>query len=141
MALTKRTAQWWLAGVWLCGFALLSLVLLFQVSMTSMYEGRIKGLWDWFLPATAPTLGLMIATLVSGSQDSARTDAEKGIFVLALVLSTGYLLILGVLIAVVGLRYSWAPIENSAPLLAAVQGFVTLAIGAFFVRAKSPEPK
>jgi hypothetical protein len=141
MTLTKRKAQWWLAGVWLSGFALLSLVLLYQVSMTNMYEGRSKELWDWFLPATTPTLGLMIATLVGGSQDGGRVEADKGVFLLSLLMSLGYLVVLGVLLALVGLKYSWAPIDNSAPLLATVQGLVTLAIGAFFVRAKGSEPK
>lgn len=136
MALTLRKARWWLAGIWFLLWIALSVLVLLQVTVSPLYEGRSKEVWDWFLPATTPTLGLMLGTLKASSGDD-NVEADSPLFWLALALSVGYLLILGFLIALVARTYSWAPIRDSAPYLAAVQGFVTLALGAFFVRAKA----
>jgi hypothetical protein len=133
-------ARKWLATVWLIGFSVTFFPLLLQTGF-NFYGDKVNELWSWFLPTTVPTLSLIIGILFAGTNNDSLVSKtiDRFLFRLALILSITYLITVGVtyLLQWNSFRNSENPsldlMKRSHLWLSPFQGFVSAAIGAFFV--------
>lgn len=139
MTLTMGTARKRLALLWFTGAGVCFLVLL----LISFFGRKVDvaGLWDWFLPAVVPNLSLIVGVLVYTQRQQAATNqrVEGFLYHLTLGLSLAYLALLLLPLVFFPLTGKTLPelLSVSRLWLAAVQGLVTAAMGAFFVRQDS----
>ena len=125
-----------LAVVWFTGAGLTFVTML----VLAVFGGSERGtkLWDWFLPAIAPNLSLIVGVLFNDLKRKVPRGESVDAFVyrLALWLSVVYLVLLFVtpLLA----PFTDAPLEvdlqNSRVPLSLVQALATTALGAFYVQ-------
>jgi len=136
VTLTIQVARRRLATVWFSGAGLCFLVLL-VISLFGRGANQIE-LWDWFLHASVPNLSLIIAVMVYVQQHDGPKDTpvDGFLYALAFWLSVFYLILLLLPLLVFPLTGKSLPelLETSRLWLAAVQGLVTGAMGAFFIR-------
>jgi hypothetical protein len=131
-------AQKRLAVLWLTSGILLFLLLIFQ-SINGKYGTQSEAAWSWFLPNIMPTLTMIIGVLIiEGRERDHRKSEEPFLFHLAFALSCVYLVVLA-------LTFFAQPLVTMSPLelmrrsnlwLAPIQGLVTTALGAFFVKSQ-----
>ena len=141
MALSMVTAKRRLSIVWFTGAAVLFLVMILQ-TMFDHYGSEAEEAWGWLLPGILPTLSLIIGVLVMDALGkSARAAVVDGfMFWTAFGLSVFYLLM-------VALPILMQPVARLEPLvllrqsnlwLAPMQGLVSAALAAFFVKGETP---
>jgi len=136
MKLTERSAQHWLAGIWIGAALLLTGLVFAQTVLFNIYGADGDKVWKWVLSAVVPTASLMIGVLVAQARAGGaapRRQADSFLFGLAAALSLAYLLALAATIAAAALQYSMAPIDSAGTFLQAFNGLVAAAMGAFFV--------
>ena len=135
MPMTRKAAQWWLAGVWTAAFLALFILLAVETLILSLYEGREGEAWGWFTPLMVPTVALIVGTLVGQTRNgSGDARVSPGVFWLAFSLSLAYLGLVGFTVVVAAVKSSLGPLKTSSWYLGVIQGLVTSALGAFFVR-------
>lgn len=119
---------------------LLGVVLFLQTVVFDLYGEQQKVIWDWFTAAILPNGVLMLGVLASQGK-AVRTDVGTNsvIFGLAMGTSVIYLLAIGIVIGLMGIRYSMRPYESSQLPLQFFQAFNALLIGAFFGAGQSDE--
>ena len=138
--MTLRRARVWLGGTWVVLGLLLGVVLFLQTVVFDLYGEQEKVVWDWFTAAVLPNGVLMLGVLASQAK-AARSDvtANSVLFSLAMGTSVIYLLAIGIVIGLMGIRFSMHPYESSQLPLQFFQGFNALLIGAFFGAGQSDE--
>lgn len=136
--MTRRIAQRWLAGIWIFGFIVISLLLLIQTAISDIYGDEAPRIWNWFKDAVVPTVTLMLGVVIVdiARTDAARRPADRFVFTLSVALSAVYLSAIMVIIGVVANTYSFDAIERSRNYLEIYQGLVAISIGAFFGTAE-----
>lgn len=127
-----------LALVWLIGFIPPFLILAARTFVGTYYAGKETEAWSWFSPNIVPTLGLIISSIAAAGSSKKAGDKQvsSGVFALAFGLSLFYLLLFNLIFFLEPLVDS-APLEifkRSSLFLGIVQGFVTTALGVFFIR-------
>lgn len=130
-----RSARQHLALIWFIGAVPLFLFVL-VLSLTAPQQGT--EVWSWFLPTVMPNLSLIVGVWVSESRAGGAEDGSADSFMYRITagLSVFYLLIIAGLFLLHpyyehGLG-AW--LKASQPWLATLQGLVSLAMGAFYVR-------
>lgn len=142
--ISTRTCKKRLGILWFIGFLILLIVLVIQ-SLFGKYGAKVEEAWAWFLPTVTPTLSLIIGVLVLDAAAARGTDKEiePFIFRLAFGLSAVYL-------ALVALTVLFQPFSSLSALdlmrrsnlwLLPLQGLVTAALGAFFVKGERGKSK
>ena len=126
-----------LAAVWFSGAAVL-FGLLYLQSLTSRYGAREDEAWTWLIAPPTAALSLVVGVLVADAAVRSRSmRTDRFFFRLTLAVSVAFLLAL-LLVFLSPLFADASPLEIMARTrkwLAAFQGIVTAALGAFFVRA------
>jgi hypothetical protein len=130
-ACKQKLGTLWIA----CGGILFFVV--FLQSILGKYDAAAQDAWSWFLPHIMPTMSLIVGSLALGTREAQKVDAF--IYKLAFWLSAFYLCMLALTIFLPPLvADDPLPAMKSANLwLAPLQGLVSAAIGAFFIK-KSP---
>ena len=135
----KRTAQFWLGGVWVGGALLLAIVLLLQTVVYSFLGEHDEELWKWFSTAVLPNTTLMLGVL--GAQAfgarAGGVHANRLLFGMAIFASLLYLIVISIVIALIGIRFSIRPWLSAQLPLAFFQAVTTVLIGIFFVGESS----
>ncbi len=136
--MSTKAAQRYLAGTWIAGFVLLTIVMFSQGVVFGIYGEYGERMWDWFRAATVPTVTLMLGVVVAEalSGDAPDTKADRLLFWAAMVLSLVYLGSLVVVSALVGFRFSIGPVDASLQYMEIQQGVLLVVLGAFFARRK-----
>lgn len=128
-----------LAITWLIGAGLPFLLLVVQ-TLIGHYGDTTQQVWSWFLASVTPTVGLIIAVLATQALQQAIADRPVDAFFyrLSLGLSIFYLLLIWLMLLVAPLSTVELSqmIHDSGAWLGAMQGFVTAALGVFYVREK-----
>lgn len=138
MTITLKGSRIVLAAVWGVGFVVPLAILAAQTFLGTVYHGKESEAWNWFTPNIVPTIGLIVATYASTSSSakSEKKSVSMPLFVIALVLSVLY-------VSALILIFAMTPLTNSPPLetykrsslfLGVIQGVVTGALGAFFIK-------
>ena len=126
-------AQGRLGMLWLCGAAMIGL-LLFVQTVTGKYGGQTARAWGWFFPTVIPTLTVIVTSWLEGRTRKTSKAVDTSVFNLAFGLSFAY-------IALVALTLLAQPFSTSPPLefitssslwLGPVQGLVGIGVGRFF---------
>ena len=130
----KSVARQWLALVWIVGSLILASVLFFQTMVSEIFAGQDVEIWDWLTRALIPNACLMLGVLGAEKlgKESASTFVSRTLVGLAIIISLAYLLALGVVMALIPLRFSLQPIEASSAPLKFFQALVGVVIGIFF---------
>lgn len=131
-ACKKRLAVLWFS------FGLALFVLLVLQSISGKFGPKVEEAWAWFLPTLMPTLSLIVGVLVLDITSPKQRDkrVDPFLFRLAFGLSAIYL----VLVAFIPLLQPFTGIptvdlmKRSNLWLGPLQGVVTAALGAFFVK-------
>ena len=135
--MTLRQSQTRLAQLWFGMAGLIFLLVWFRGLHAPGADGA--GLWSWFLPTVVPTLSLIVGVLVAQARAPARAAGRVDPFLyrLALGMSAFYLLLLALVLLL-------RPFFLERPLgdylaatqvwLAPLQGLVSAALGAFYVK-------
>ncbi|WP_437801003.1 hypothetical protein [Sorangium sp. So ce693] len=140
-----------LALLWMGFFAAILIVVIAQTSfgnvfMTAKGEDLQKSVWQWMLPATTPTLILVMGVLVNcelvaaARQEAQRRRVSKFFFHLTLGASAFYLTI--VLLLPIGAPHKGNAAEAVDMLLQSnvymtpIQGLISAALGVFFLSPK-----
>ncbi len=133
-----RVARRRLALLWFAGAAVVFLLVVGQ-SIGGKYGSAVADAWSWFLPTVLPSLSIMVSVLVLDVRRSSRDrNVDRFVFRLTSWLSVSYLvLVLSTLLLqpIAGVE----PIElmrRSNLWLGPLQGIVTAALGAFFVKGE-----
>jgi hypothetical protein len=128
-----------LARIWFIGGGLVFFIVLVP-SLIGRYGEEVTQAWGWALASVLPTLSLIIGQLVfdavQGTQ-GART-IDRFLFRLTVALSSFYLLAVLLVILVEPFANGIDPVQlmhQSNVALGPLQGLVTAAMGAFFVKA------
>lgn len=120
--------------LWLPCSAGLFLLLLIQ----SFGDGEgTKATWEWIIPLLAPNAALMVGVMVADAKKEQQTEEYIDAFIywLAFLLSVFYMLL--VLTSIVYYELvEGADLQDSKLWLTSVQGLVSLALGAFFVKSE-----
>jgi len=124
------TMLWW-------GWGLLLLLLLAALSSQSAIFGdKAADAWQWFLPNLTPTLLLVgAAAYAKKVPDQVDLTVMKPLFLIALVVSATYLLLLT--ISLIGVLFTTDPLawlSKSNLWLGPLQGLAASALGVFFVK-------
>lgn len=124
------TALWWGWGV------LLILFLVALSSQSAIFGDQTSAAWQWFFPNITPTMGLVgAAAYTKGTSPSVQSEAIKPLFVLALIASLVYLVLLTV--ALLGVFFTPNPIiwlTKTNIWLGTVQTLTASTLGAFFAK-------
>lgn len=126
-----------LAVLWIV-FGSVIFLLLFLQTVRGYYGDLASDAWGWFLPSIIPPLSLIVSVLVLDALGKGiRTaHADPLMFKVAVGLSCGYLTL--VLLTILAQPFAaMAPLElmkQSNLWLGPLQGLVTAALGAFFVK-------
>ena len=123
-----------LAGIWVIGAAMISVLLIVQ-TMGGKYGTQYAKAWAWFLPTILPTLSIILGSVAhEARKEQTDTTASRIAFQLALGMSLFYLvLVLSTLLL--------QPFSSFSPLelmtvshfwLGPVQGLVDIMLGVFF---------
>lgn len=136
---SMTTCKTKLALLWSVGWVVLFVVFLLQ-SVFGHYGENWEGAWGWFLPATMPTLSLIIGVLVMDATGKGVEERQvtRFFFRLTFALSVVYLLTVASAILLQPLA-SLPPLEllrQYNVFLGVFQGLVSGALGAFFVKAE-----
>lgn len=131
-----------LAFLWIL-FSSIVFILLIYISAAGKFHNALSELWGWFLQNTTPILTLIIGALVvdAKSRNSSKV-IERFYFRICSILSIVYfvLIVLTVfLIPMAQKQGDFTPIEFihfSNIYLGPFQGFVTAALGIFFVKSE-----
>jgi hypothetical protein len=136
--MSTRVARKRLTLVWFLGAGAVFFIIVAQ-SVGGKYGDEVTQAWAWFFPTVLPTLALIVSVLVVdatvGAQDK---HVDRFLFYLTAGLSGVYLaLVLSTILLqpLTGVE----PIENmrrSNLWLGPLQGLVTAALGAFFVKGE-----
>src|SRR6266850_7039090 len=100
--MTKRTAQFWLGGLWVGGAVLLAVIMSLQTMMSSALQGYEQDLWKWLSAALLPNVTLMLGVI--GAQAfgaKVSVNASRSLFTMAMVTSVTYLIFIGIVIALI----------------------------------------
>lgn len=135
MLMTKAKRR--LAVLWFASAGLLFLIMLVQ-TISDRYSGHAQEAWGWMFPTVLPNLSLIIGVLVMDNlgHGLAQKYTDAFLFQLAFGISAIYLLAVNLLIL---LQY-FSPLSplvlmsQSSLWLSPIQGLVTAAMGAFFVK-------
>jgi hypothetical protein len=124
------TALWWGWGI------LLILVLVALSSQSAIFGDQTSAAWQWFFPNITPTMGLVgAAAYTKGKSPSIQPETIKPLFVLALLASLLYLLLLTA--ALLGVFFTAHPISwltKTNIWLGTVQTLAASTLGAFFAK-------
>ena len=130
----------WLTLVWF-SFAGFMFLLMVMYTVQGRPFGEHSGeVWSWLLPNLMPTLTLIVSVLVIEAHQApsaAEPAASAFLFGLALALSISYLLSVLAVLAVAGPVLGKDPmpiIKGSGVWLGPMQGLVSGALGAFFIK-------
>jgi hypothetical protein len=132
-----------LALIWFIGGGILFAIVLMQ-TLLERYGSAANQAWGWLLPSVLPTLSLIIGQLVFDAVQGGNRGrtVDRFLFRLTAMLSSVYLLaVLMVILMAPFLRES-GPLQlmaESNVWLGPVQGLVSAALGAFFVKAAMEE--
>ena len=138
MRISMIQARKLLSTVWFVGFSIIFLFLLLQTGFT-FFGDMVDEVWSWFLPTTVPTLSLIIGVLYASTSNDHVTDKtiDRFLFHFALILSIAYLIVVGLTFIMQSYNFRHTSSLNLMKMshlwLAPFQGFVSAAIGAFFV--------
>ncbi len=137
LRLTLIKAKRRLAVAWFAGAGLLFAIVLF-LALGQSSPDAADDLWSWFLPAVMPNLSLIVGVLVSDHRPAAGQgqSADPFLFRLAMVLTAIYLVLL-LLVPFAAPFSALGPAGfygSTQVWLAPVQGLVSAAMGAFYVR-------
>ncbi|MGP1677545.1 MAG: hypothetical protein ACTS6J_10360 [Burkholderiales bacterium] len=128
-----------LAITWLIGAGLPFLLLVVQ-TLIGHYGDTAQQVWSWFLASVTPTIGLIVAVLATEALQQVAGDRPVDAFFyrLSLGLSIFYLLLIWLVLLITPVSPVGLPqmIQDSAAWLGAMQGFVTAALGVFYVKKK-----
>ena len=123
-----------LVGLWFAG-ALVLFLILFGALVGGKYGTQWPRTWKWFVPTVAPSLGLILSSVVAASQspDEGAT-VSRLLYRLAQGLSLFYLLLLlFVMLAAYASAATALTLMDSSPIwLGLIQGLVATALGALF---------
>lgn len=124
-----------LATIWFVGCSLVFVLVLVQ-SILGKYGNEVERAWSWFLPTIIPTLSLIVgAVTYEARRPQTTATVDRFFFRISMGFSLAYLLLVLVTLLL-------QPFSNMTPLelmdisnlwLGPVQGFVGIALGAFFV--------
>ena len=137
-----------LAVLWLALVAPSASLLAVQTLAATVWGGRVKDVWTWYLPLVLPTLSLIVGTVArQGDADSHTVSAFA--YRLAVVLSSVYLLTVFAVLAAAARAgesggHSFDVLANAGLFLAPMQVLIGLSLGAFFAsgtRDTSGAPK
>lgn len=124
------TALWWGWGV------VLILVLVALSSQSAIFGDETSAAWQWFFPNITPTMGLVgAAAYTKGTSPNVASAATKPLYLLALIASLLYLLLLTA--ALLGVFFTPHPISwltKSNIWLGTVQTLAASTLGAFFAK-------
>lgn len=124
------TALWWGWGV------VLILLLVALSSQSAIFGDQTAAAWQWFFPNITPTMGLVgAAAYTKGTSPSVASGAIKPLFILALVASLVYLILLTA--ALLGVFFTAHPISwltKTNIWLGTVQTLTASTLGAFFAK-------
>ncbi len=130
--------------VWFLGAGFLFLMVLLQ-TIFGKYGERAEDAWGWLLPTVMPTLSLILGVLVSDQmgRTEAQSEADRFLFVVVLVLSGFYLLVVSstLLLAPFAAMSPLELMKASSLWLGPLQGLVCGGLSAFFVVKPKPKPK
>ena len=137
MALCKKR----LGLLWFSGSAFLFLLVLFQ-TVLGHYNPTPDEAWGWLMPGLLPTLSLIISVLVMDALDkSVKVETvDRFLFLLTFGLSTFYLLMLALSIFLQPFSTldPVAMLKQSSLWLGPLQGLVSAALAAFFIKRDTP---
>jgi hypothetical protein len=96
--------------------------------------------WSWFLPTVIPTLTLMIGGFVADAQRITEDNRSIGITIYRLTITMSIFYFFVVLMTICSIPFTvLSPVEllrKSNLWLVPLQGLVTAALGAFFVKTE-----
>lgn len=128
-----------LATLWFGASGALFSILIVQSILGKYGEGAAEA-WSWFLPTLVPTLSLIVGVLVMDALKKGVKQRTVGAFLfnLSFWLSGFYLLTLGLTIFLQPFSEMGALelMKVSNLWIAPIQGLVTAAIAAFFVKSE-----
>ncbi len=135
-SIANTQARRWVSLVWFPGAGFLFLIVLLQ-TIFGKYGEHSADAWGWLLPAVMPTLSLILGVLVSDQlgRSEAREEADRFLFVMVLVLSIFYLLVVSstLLLAPFAAMSPLELMKASSLWLGPLQGLVCAGLSAFFV--------
>jgi hypothetical protein len=128
-----------LAILWFTTGLVLFIVLVLQ-SVFDRFGDRVEDAWSWFLPTIVPTLSLIVGVLVLDVTSGRDTEKKVDLFFfwLAFLLSAVYLALVAMTLFLQ--PFTGVPLldlmKRSNLWLGPLQGLVTAALGAFFVKGE-----
>lgn len=128
----KRLAILWFS------FGLVLFVLLILQSAFGKFGPKVEEAWAWFLPTLMPTLSLIVGVLVLEMVSSKPKDKQIDPFLFRLIFSLSAIYL--VLVALIPLMQPFTEtttvelMKRSNLWLGPLQGVVTAALGAFFIK-------
>ena len=134
--------QWRLAYVWFSGAGAILAILVAQ-TVYGTYGGQVQKVWSWFMAAVLPTLTLMIGSLAYEARvepAGAGATVDRRMYRLSQGLSILYLFLVFAAVIARAFPIAVSPVEfmeQSNLWLLPTQGFVSGALGAFFVSRKN----
>lgn len=140
MTLSMVTAKRRLSVVWFTGAAVLFLLMIGQ-TVLDHYGPDVEEAWGWLLPAILPTLSLIIGVLVMDALGKSvkAASVDDFMFWTAFGLSVFYLLmvVLAILLQPVSKLEPLTLLQRSNLWLGPMQGLVSAALAAFFVKGEA----
>lgn len=128
-----------LAIAWVIGAGLPFLMLVVQ-TLIGHYGDTAQQVWSWFLASVTPTVGLIVAVLATEAlqHTSGNRMVDAFFYRLSLGLSIFYLLLIWLVLLIPPLSQFdlTKMIQDSGTWLGTMQGFVTAALGVFYVKKK-----
>jgi uncharacterized membrane protein YiaA len=141
MALAKKK----LAYTWIFVTASVFVLLIF-LSATGKFKDSTQELWGWFLQNTTPILTLIIGVIVVEAKSKVKSKKiERFYYRLCLTLTITFFTLLVLTLFIIPLAQKhggFTPIgfiNFSNIYLGPFQGFVTAALGIFFVKSENDE--
>ena len=135
-----RKAKRRLAVLWFVASALLIALILIQ-TITGKYQNLVSQAWSWLLPTVMPTLSLVVAVLVSDQLGRNPHERAADPFLLGLCYGLSLFYLLAVAAVIVFYKFSgFGPLkfmQASSIFLGPLQGLVSAALAAFFVKEKT----
>jgi hypothetical protein len=124
--------------IWLVLSGFMFIILFIQTIGGSKYGNMVNEVWAWFLPLLMPSLTLIVSSVVAEATGlvQQKTRVNSTIFIMALSLSSLYLLSLLVIVLLTFVDQPIALMQRSSIALGPLQGLVSSSIGIFFISSK-----
>ena len=136
----KKAAQKKLMLLW-CISALIAFLFMIVKSIGDMYGSKTDDAWSWFLPTILPTLSLMITVAVIDFTQTPNDDKQSDIFLFRIAFWLSFIYLFLLIFTVLNpMNYDAGPIDlmkKSNLWLGPLQGLVSAALGAFFIKSKN----